>query len=173
MRWLRGAGGYEARRHLRDGGCITRKEWPEGRFLFAPEHGGIYSREPDGSVAVYEEPVPTFAEKWSFPDRGWILIPRSGFMDHRRSIAVVLAEDIERRKREEFDREIEEAEASLREMGDAGHVYRIVITLRHIRDMDHARSVLGDPSQYPTHIENAVIEKVAVWRHPPGEEGSE
>ncbi len=173
MRRFRGASGYEARVHMHKGGCVTRKEWPEGSFLFAPESGGIYSCEPGGYVAVYEKPVSTLTELRSFPDRGWILIPRSKDADARRRTAELRVEEFERERREEFDRMVEKAEESLREEAAAGHVYRIVITLRHIRDMDHAWAVMADPSLYSMHIENAVLEKVSMRKHPPGEEVEE
>ena len=105
--------------------------------------------------------------------KGWILIPLSPEANARRGMAKVLADRIERECREGMDAQVQERLAAIRAESDLGHEYRIVITLKDIRDMDHAWSVMQSLRLDGGNIEGAVVEMAERRQYPPKQEGEE
>ena len=105
--------------------------------------------------------------------KGWILIPLSPEADARRGMAKVLADKIERECREGRDAQVQEMLAAIRAESDLGHEYRIVITLKDIRDMDHAWEVMQSLRLDGGNVESAVVEMAERRQYPPRREGEE
>lgn len=88
-------------------------------------------------------------------------------------MAKALADRIERECREGREAFVQETLAAIRAEADLGHEYRIVITLKDIRDMDHAWDVMQGLRLDGGNIEGAVVEMAERRQHPQRKEESE
>lgn len=138
---------------------FTREDWPEGDFVC--NSAGTRVIVQNGEARVLDAVESLKLSKTT----GWKLYGASDLQERR---GKAIKEAIER-----FHAEMEEYNASLKAQADLGHEYRIVITLKDIRDMDHAWEVMQSLRLDGGNIETAVVEMAERRQYPPRQEGEE
>jgi len=138
---------------------FTREDWPAGDFICNSAGTRVIVQNGEARILKPEE-----ALKLS-KTTGWKLYGAPDLQERRRW---AIHEAIKR-----FHAELEEYSTSPKAKADLGHEYRIVITLKDIRDMDHAWSVMESLHLDGGNIEGAVVEMAERWQYPPRQEGEE
>lgn len=148
---------WDVERH-RDA-VFTKEGWPFGDFVCDSSGMRIICQGGEARVLKPEEILKFYGTT------GWKLCASFDSLPRREK---AIDEAIKR-----FHAELEEYNASLKAKADLGHEYRIVITLKDIRDMDHAWEVMQSLSLDGGNVESAVVEMAERRQYPPKQEGEE
>lgn len=138
---------------------FTQEGWPEGDFICDSSGMRVIVQAGEARILKLEE-IARF-----FKTTGWKRYMASDLQESRKW---AIDEAIKR-----FHAEMAEFNASFKARADLGHEYRIVITLKDIRNMDHAWEVMQSLHLDGGNIEFAVVEMAEKRQYPPRQEGGE